>query len=120
MQGERLLFLVKARVHASMKSTHYTVYVHLDQATGDAVYAKCNCNVGQGGYCKHAGALLYNLLDYVNMGATEIPETRLALKLGINDMYQLLQEMEMTFQKHLNLRNLFLRRLKKVKREKDP
>ncbi len=75
MQGERLLFLVEARFHASMKSTHYTVYVHLDQATGDAVYAKCNCNVGQGGCCKHVGALLYTLLDYVNIGATEIPVT---------------------------------------------
>ena len=72
VKGERLLFLVKAKVHASMKSTQYTVHVHLDQESGDAEYAKCNCKVGQGGCCKHVGALLYTLLDYVNMGVTEI------------------------------------------------
>ena len=41
VKGERLLFRVKAKVHASMKSTQCTVYVHLDQASGDAEYAKC-------------------------------------------------------------------------------
>ena len=40
---------------------------------GDAVYARCNCKTGQGGCCKLVAALLYTLLDYVNMGIQEIP-----------------------------------------------
>ena len=43
LKGERLLFLMKAKVRASMKSTQYTVHVHLDQESGDAEYAKYNC-----------------------------------------------------------------------------
>ena len=82
VKGERLLFLVKAKVHASMKSTQYTVYVHLDQESGDAEYAKCNCKAGQGGCCKHVGALLYTLLDYVNMGVTEIPRDLTCTQVG--------------------------------------
>ena len=82
VQGERLLFLVKARVHASMKSTHYNVYVHLDQESADAVYAKCNCKAGQGGCCKHVGALLYTLLDYINMGVTQIPRDLTCTQVG--------------------------------------
>ena len=67
------LFLVKAKVHASMKNIQYTVYVHLDQISGEVKEAKCNCKAGQGGCCKHAAALLYTLLDFTNMDLKEIP-----------------------------------------------
>ncbi len=38
-----VLFLVKANVHASMKNKQYSVYVHLDQLSGEVKDAKCNC-----------------------------------------------------------------------------
>ena len=92
VKGERRLFLVKAKVHASRKSTQYAVYVHLDQASGDAEYAKCNCKAGQGSCCKHVGALLYTLLDYVNMGVTEIPRDLICTQVRQKCMYHLMQE----------------------------
>ena len=45
VKGQSLLFLVKSKVHASMKNTFYNVYTHLNQTTGDVMYAKCNCKV---------------------------------------------------------------------------
>ena len=68
------LFLVKARVSASMKSVSYPVYVHLDQKSGEVEYAKCTCKAGQGGCCKHVAALLYTLLDFVNLSLSVILE----------------------------------------------
>ena len=65
---------MKARVSASMKSVSYPVYVHLDQKSGEVEYAKCTFKAGQGRCCKHVAALLYNLLDFVNLGLSMIPE----------------------------------------------
>ncbi len=73
VKANKNLFLVKVKVHASMKSCNYNVYIHLDQANADVIYAKCNCMAGQGGCCKHVAALLYTLVDYVNMDLEEIP-----------------------------------------------
>ena len=73
VKAECMLFLVKAKVHASMKNVQYTVYAHLNQLDGDVMEAKCNCKAGQGGCCKHVSALLFTLLDYSNMDAKEIP-----------------------------------------------
>ena len=72
VKGKQLLFLVKSKVCASMKNIEYNVYIHLDQHSGDVVYANCNCKAGQGGCCKHIAALLYTLLDYANMDFLEI------------------------------------------------
>ena len=69
----RTLFLMKAKVHASMKSVQYNVYVHLDQCDGEVLFAKCNCKAGQGGCCKHVAALLYTIIDFINMDVKEIP-----------------------------------------------
>ena len=71
VNASRLLFLVKAYVSASMKSIKYPVYVHPDQVFGEVEYAKCHCKACQGGCCKHVAALLYTLLDYVNMDLKE-------------------------------------------------
>ena len=73
VKGQCLLFLVKSRVHASMKNTFYNVYAHLNQTSGDVKYAKCNCKAGQGGCCKHVAALLFTLLDFVNLDAKVVP-----------------------------------------------
>ena len=67
-------FLVKAKVSASMKTIQYLVYVHLNQESGDVEYAKCCCKAGQWGCCKHVAALLYTLLDFVNLNLHQIPQ----------------------------------------------
>jgi hypothetical protein len=73
VQVSKLLFLVKAQVGASMKSVSYPVYVHLNQVDGEVEYAKCSCMAGQGGCCKHVAALLYTILDFVNLNLKHIP-----------------------------------------------
>ena len=40
---------------------------------GDVEYAKCSCKAGQGGCCKHVAALLYTILDFVNLNLKQIP-----------------------------------------------
>ncbi len=84
VQGKILLFLVKARVCASMKSIQYDVYVHLDQSNGEVFYAKCNCKAGQGGCCKHVAALLYTLVDFSIMDLNEIPRDLTCTQVGQN------------------------------------
>ena len=74
VQTTTTLCLAKARVSASMKSIQYNVYVHLCQQTGEVQYAKCSCVAGQGGCCKHVAALLYSLMDFVNLGLQNVPE----------------------------------------------
>ena len=68
-------YLVKTRVHASMKNIFYDVYVHLEQVTGKIVFSKCHCKAGQCGCCKHVAALLFTLLDYTNMELKSVPST---------------------------------------------
>ncbi|XP_065067596.1 uncharacterized protein LOC135693138 [Rhopilema esculentum] len=82
VKGKRMLFLVKAKISASMKSVQYMVYVHLDQINGDVVHAKCDCKAGQGGCCKHVAALLYTLLDFINIDIKEIPSDITCTKVG--------------------------------------
>ena len=82
MIGNRLLFLVKAKVCVSMKNIQYDVYVHLDPENGYAVYAKYSCKVGKGGCCKHVAALLYTLVDYTNSDLKEIPGDQTCTQVG--------------------------------------
>ena len=56
-----------------MKSFSYLVYVHFNQISGEVEYAKCPCKASQGGCCKHAPALLYTMLDFVNLNLKAIP-----------------------------------------------
>ena len=57
VQATKILFLIKARVSASMKSISYSVYVHLNQVNGDVEYAKCSGKAGQRGAC--GGAVVH-------------------------------------------------------------
>ena len=70
---KRYRVFVKAKVHASMKNINYSVYVHFNQSNGGVEDARCNCKAGQGGCCKHVAALLFTLLDFVNLEAKQIP-----------------------------------------------
>ncbi len=63
-------------VFAEMGKKQYIAYVHLDQSSGDVVYAKCCCPAGAGGCCKHVAATLFQLLDYVELGLSDIPDDK--------------------------------------------
>ena len=69
-------FFVRCQVSAQMRKKEYLVYVHLDQTSGDIVFAKCHCPAGAGGRCKHVAALLFQLLDFIELGLTEIPDDK--------------------------------------------
>ncbi len=69
-----ILFIVKAKIAASMESIKYDVYIHLKQDSGKVVHAKCSWKAGQGGSCKHVASLLYTLLDYSNLDLKCVPE----------------------------------------------
>lgn len=43
------MFLVKAKVNASMKEQKYDAYIKLIQQTKDANFSNCNCKSGKGG-----------------------------------------------------------------------
>ena len=77
------LFLVKARVSTSMKSIQYLVYVNLNQESGEMEYAKCCNKAGKGGCCKHVAALLYTLLDFVNLSLHQIPHAHKLPRSGV-------------------------------------
>ena len=68
-------FIVKATVHATMKKLNYTVYVHLNQETGDVIRGHCSCKAGKGGQCKHVAAMLYQIIDYVQLELLEVPSS---------------------------------------------
>jgi len=76
IKAEKLSFIVKCLVSASMKKIRYTVYVHLCQGTGDILYGKCSCKAGAGGCCKHVAALLYQLVDYKQLDMKVVPDDK--------------------------------------------
>ena len=47
----QLYYLVKGCVDASIKKIVYTIYVRLNQDTGEVPYANCKCKAGKGGCC---------------------------------------------------------------------
>ena len=53
---------------------NYVAYVHLKQDTGEVAYANCNCKAGKGGCCKHVVALLFQLLEYIQLDSKVIPD----------------------------------------------
>ena len=73
-KGDQLWYLIKGSVHAAMKKNIYTMYVHLHQVTGSIGYANCSCKAGRGGCCKHIAALLFQILDYIQLELKEVPD----------------------------------------------
>ena len=67
-------YLIKGCVNASMKKNSYVVYIHLNQITGEVVYANCVCKAGKGGYRKHVVAMLFQIIEYVKLELTEDPD----------------------------------------------
>ena len=67
-------FLVRCLVSAEMRRKQYRVYVHLTQPCGDIDFAKCICPAGTTGRCKHVAALLFRLLDYIELVRTDVSD----------------------------------------------
>ena len=74
--GEAVYFLVRCNVNVEMKKKQYTLYVHLIQATRNVDYAKCQCPAGAGGRCKHIAVTLFQLLDFIELGLSDIPDEK--------------------------------------------
>ena len=75
-------FLIRCQVNAQMRKKD----VHLDQTSGDIVFAKCHCPARAGGRCKHVAALLFQLLDFIELGQ-RYPMTKHALRNFSNGMF---------------------------------
>ncbi len=66
----------------SFKNTgKYSTIVALAKSSGHVAGGKCNCKAGGGGCCKHVAALLYNILDYTELGLNEIPPDKTCTEL---------------------------------------
>ena len=50
--------------------------VALRKSTGYVIGTCCKCKAGAGGCCKHVAALLYNILDYVELGLSALREDK--------------------------------------------
>ena len=71
--------LFHAYIKPSFKSTgEYSTVVSLGKLSGYVVGAngQCNYKAGAGGCCKRVAALLYNILEYIELGLSEIPQDK--------------------------------------------
>ena len=66
-ENEQLFYIVKGYVNASMWKASYVVYVYLNQVTGEIVYANCTCKAEKGGCCAYVVALLFQIIEYIQM-----------------------------------------------------
>ena len=67
----------ETKVKASMtRNKTYRAKVRLKKNTAEVDGAYCNCKAGANGYCKHVGAVLYTILDFVESGFEEIPPNK--------------------------------------------
>ena len=66
LKGREMLF--------PFKSVHYTVLIHQHQDTGKICCASCTCTAGKNGCWKHVAALLFQILDYIQVELTEVPD----------------------------------------------
>ena len=57
-----------------MKKKNSVAYVHLKQDTGEVAYANCNCKAGKERCCKHVAALLFQLLEYIQLDSKVVPD----------------------------------------------
>ena len=67
----------ETKVKASMtRNKTYRTKVRLRKNTVEVDGAYCNCKAGANGYCKHVGAVLYTIRDFVESEFEEIPPNR--------------------------------------------
>ena len=72
---EFCFFETKVKASMTRKKT-YRTKVRLRKNTAEVDGAYCNCKAGANGYCKHVGAVLYSILDFVESGFEEIPPNK--------------------------------------------
>ena len=54
----------------------YSTVVARSKISGYVLGAECNSKAGAGGCCKHVAVMLYNILNYVELGLVIIPEDK--------------------------------------------
>jgi len=65
----------ESRVKASMtRNKSYRTNISLWKSSGKVRSGSCNCKGGAGGRCRHVGALLHTLLDFVESELAAIPQ----------------------------------------------
>jgi hypothetical protein len=69
-ENEQLFYIVKGCV----RKANYVVYIHVNQVTGEISYANCTCKAGKGGCCAHVVALLFQIIECIQMDFKAIPD----------------------------------------------
>ena len=60
----------------SFKTLEAIPHFALSKISGYVLGTQCNCKAGTGGCCRHVAAMLYNILDYVELELAIIPEDK--------------------------------------------
>ena len=87
MSRARKIFLVKCFKLASKRNIRYQNYAHLYQVSGDILYGECTCKAGCGRCCNHAGAALYQLVEYRQLDIKVYLMTKHALTFFKSDRF---------------------------------
>ena len=69
-ENEQLFYIVKGCV----RKANYVVYIHVNQVTGEIAYANCTCKAGKVGCCAHVVALLFQIIECIQMDFKAIPD----------------------------------------------
>ena len=71
---DKLVAQVKVKANVK-KGEEYMMFMFIcTRKTGKVSLASCSCKAGLGGCCKHVAALLFQLLDFIQLEATEVPD----------------------------------------------
>ena len=90
--------LFRGIVKSSFKTTgSYSSVVALSKISGYVLSAQCNCKAGAGGCCRHVDALLYNILNYVELELAIIPEDKTSLTPHNNGIGQEISQVMVKF-----------------------
>ncbi|XP_052788528.1 uncharacterized protein LOC128223281 [Mya arenaria] len=72
LDGEKELYLISSRVLASYQGKSYQTYVALDRLTTIPVGGACECVAGLDEACRHIGAVLFAVEDFVAKGLNKL------------------------------------------------
>ena len=101
-----------------MKNSFYVLYTHLNQTTGDVIYAKCSCKAIQRCCCKHEAALLFTLLDFVNLGTKVISNDLTCTQ--VSQKWHIPTSANMTLAKAVRFKDLEFEKAEVNKKRKRP
>jgi hypothetical protein len=102
-----------------MKKQTYIVNVHLNQESGEVTYGSCSCKAGKGGCCKHVAAVLFQIIDYIQLELTEVPDdlacTQVLQQWRVpknNEVDEPILYEDMKFENPYHMRNRYMERVK--------